>query len=47
MGHVKRVFLFFFRQHPLKFYPPDLMEKFQINWTGYFYNRFLKETISK
>ncbi|KAG9140452.1 hypothetical protein Leryth_016185 [Lithospermum erythrorhizon] len=44
----KRVFhIFFVRQQPLKVYPPNLMEKFQITWAVYFYNRFLKEKMSK
>ncbi|KAL6579885.1 hypothetical protein OROMI_007909 [Orobanche minor] len=32
----------FTRPHKLKFYSPDKMVRFQNNWAGYLYNRFLK-----
>ncbi|KAL6532728.1 hypothetical protein OROGR_013688 [Orobanche gracilis] len=32
----------FIRPHKLKFYSPDKMVRFQNNWAGYLYNRFLK-----
>ncbi|KAL6524273.1 hypothetical protein OROGR_016707 [Orobanche gracilis] len=37
----------FTRPHKLKFYSPDKMVRFQNNWAGYLYNRFLKGKLLK
>ncbi|KAL6570262.1 hypothetical protein OROMI_014776 [Orobanche minor] len=37
----------FTRPHKLKFYSPDKMVRFQKNWAGYLYNRFLKGKLLK
>ncbi|KAL6582372.1 hypothetical protein OROMI_006386 [Orobanche minor] len=37
----------FTRPHKLKFYSPDKMVRFQSNYAGYLYNRFLKGKLLK
>ncbi|KAL6508939.1 hypothetical protein OROHE_021498 [Orobanche hederae] len=37
----------FTRPHKLRFYSPDKMVRFQNNWAGYLYNRFLKGKLLK